>query len=138
MIEHTNLISQEDEYKRFNHFEISKELEQILAEDYFTYNTDDFNKKDLIKDLYKKNFEDKYSRDSQQEIFKLYIDNEQFKQKAQFIYSVIDIEKYINFVNNNKEIKNPNNLTIKYSILDSDAVKVQIYYLNIIDISFVF
>lgn len=138
MTEYSNLISNENGYKKFNHFEISKELENILANDYFTYNTNDFKKHDLVNKLYKNNFEDKYDRDTQKEIFAQYIDNKNFKKKAQFIYSIIDIKKYVNFVNLNKEIENPNDLTIKYSILDSDGVKVQLYFLSIKDISFVF
>lgn len=138
MIEYSNLISDENGYKRFNHFEISRNLENILAEDYYTYNTDSFLKENLVSELYKKNFIDKYNRDTQKEIFSLYIDNDKFKEKALFIYSVIDIEKYISFVNKNLQIENPNELTIKYSILDSDGVKVQIYNLTINDISFVF
>ena len=138
MIEYSNLISEEDGYKKFNHFEISKELEAILADDYFTYNTNNFLKKELVSKLYKKNFIDKYNRDTQKEIFSLYIDNKKFKEKAEFVYSIIDIEKYINFVNDNPEIKNPAELTVKYSILDSEGVKVQIYNLSIDDISFVF
>ena len=138
MIEYSNLISDENGYKRFNHFEISKDLESILADDYHTYNTDEFSKDGLVTKLYKKNFIDKYNRDTQKEIFSLYIDNEKFKEKAQFIYSIIDIEKYINFVNKNSQIENPNELTVKYSVLDSHGVKVQIYNLTINDISFVF
>lgn len=138
MTEYSNLISNENGYKKFNHFEISKELKNILANDYFTYNTDDFKKHDLVNKLYTNNFEDKYDRNTQKEIFAQYIDNEKFKEKAQFIYSIIDIEKYINFVNLNQEIENPNDMTIKYSILDSDGVKVQLYFLSIKDISFVF
>jgi len=138
MIEYSNLISEEDGYKKFNHFEISKELEAILADDYFTYNTNNFLKKELVSKLYKKNFIDKYNRDTQKEIFSLYIDNKKFKEKAEFVYSIIDIEKYINFVNDNPEIKNPAELTVKYSILDSEGIKVQIYNLSIDDISFVF
>ncbi|WP_072682066.1 hypothetical protein [Arcobacter sp. LA11] len=138
MIEYSSLISDENGYKRFNHFEISKDLENILADDYHTYNTDKFSKDDLVTQLYKKNFVDKYDRDTQKEIFSLYIDNEKFKEKAQFVYSIIDIEKYINFVNENSQVENPNELTVKYSILDSEGVKVQIYNLTINDISFVF
>lgn len=138
MIEYTNLISEENGYKKFNHFEISKNLEMILADDYFEYNTISFSKQDLVTKLYKKNFIDKYNRDTQKEIYSLYIDNDKFREKALFIYSIIDINKYVDFINKNLEIKNPNDFIIKYYILDSQGVKVQIYNLNIRDISFVF
>ncbi|PLY08373.1 MAG: hypothetical protein C0625_01945 [Arcobacter sp.] len=138
MIEQTHLLSDENGYKRFNHFEISDELENLLANDYFLYNTIEFNKQDLVNDLYKINFENKYNRETEKEIFNQYIDNDKFKEKAQFVYSIIDYEKYSQFVLNNPEITNANNLTIKYSILDSDGVKVQIYFISILDISFVF
>lgn len=138
MIEYTNLISDEDGYKKFNHFEVSEELQSILADNYFLYNTEHFEKIDFVEELYKKNFIDKYDRDAHKEIFESYIDNKEFKEKAQFVYSIIDIDKYAKFVDINKEIKNPNDLTIKYSIIDSDGVKVEVYFLSIIDISFVF
>lgn len=138
MIKNTNLISDENGYKRYNDFEIDEKLVQILASDYFSIKTSEFKKQELIDSLYKKNFEDKYDRVSHEEIFKLYIDNNKFKEKAQFIYSIIDLEKYTSFINKNPEIENPNDYTIKYNILDSDGVKVEIYNLTINDISFVF
>lgn len=139
MIERTELISiDENGYKKFNHFEIADELKEILADDYYLYNSDKFSKNDLIEDLYKKNFTDKYNRDTQKEIFDLYIDNDKFKDKALFVYSIIDFDKYSKYVEENPELDNVNDLTIKYSILDSEGVKVQIYYISIVDISFVF
>lgn len=138
MIEYSNLISDENGYKKFNHFEINKKLENILADDYFDYNTESFSKENLVTELYEKNFINKYNRETHKEIYSLYIDNDKFKEKALFIYSIVDIQKYINFVNENSEIENPNELTIKYSILDSEGVKVQLYNLTINDISFVF
>lgn len=139
MIEKTELISVDKTgYKKFNHFEISEGLKDILADDYYLYNSDKFSKNDLVEELYKKNFINKYDRQTQKEIFDLYIDNEKFKEKAQFIYSIIDFNKYSKFVKSNLELDNANELTVKYSILDSQGVKVQIYYISIVDISFVF
>lgn len=139
MIEKTELISvDENGYKKFNHFEISEGLKDILADDYYLYKSDKFSKNDLVEELYKKNFINKYDRQTQKEIFDLYIDNEKFKEKAQFIYSIIDFNKYSKFVKSHPELDNANELTVKYSILDSQGVKVQIYYISIVDISFVF
>ncbi len=138
MIEKTHFISEDNGYKKYNHFEISKELESILAEDYYLYDSDKFSKQELIEELYKKNFINKYDKETQKEVFDLYIDNNEFKKKAQFVYSLIDYDKYSNFVLENPELENPGDLTIKYSILDSEGVKVQIYHISIIDISFVF
>jgi transposase len=138
MIENTNLISDIDGYKKYNYFEISDELENILSADYNKYNKDSSLKQDFIDDLYKINFEDKYNKEENKEIFQLYIDNQEFKDKTKFIYSIIDYDKYASFVSNNKELDNPGKLTIKYSIKDSDGVKVQIYHISIVDISFVF
>ena len=138
MIEQTHLLSDENGYKRFNHFEISDELENLLANDYFLYNAIEFNKQNLVNDLYKINFENKYNRETEKEIFKQYIDNDKFKEKAQFVYSVIDYDKYAQFVLKNPELENAGELTIKYTIIDSDGVKVQMYYISLIDISFVF
>ena len=88
--------------------------------------------------LYKKNFYDKYDESANSMVYEKYINNESFKNKALFIYAIIDFDKYSNFVKNNKEIKNPNDYTLEYSILDSKDVKINIYNLNILDISFVF
>jgi uncharacterized short protein YbdD (DUF466 family) len=68
----------------------------------------------------------------------LYINNEKFKEKAKFIYSVIDYDKYVKFVEDNQTIENPNELIISYSVVDSDGVKVNVYNIGITDISFVF
>ncbi len=124
--------------KKFNHFEIHEELNSILADDYSIYNNDASHKKDIIEDLYTKNFVNKYDKESHKEIFDLYINNNEFKKKAQFIYSIIDYDKYAKFALENPELNDANDLTIKYSILDSEGVKVQIYFISIIDISFVF
>jgi len=138
MIEKRHFVSEENGYKKYNHFEIADKLENILSNDYHLYNTNKFSKSDFVEEQYKNNFINKYDRETQKDIFALYIDNDSFKKKAQFIYSIIDYEKYEKFVLENPELENPNDLTIKYSILDSDGVKVQIYYISIIDISFVF
>lgn len=138
MIENTNLISDIDGYKKYNYFEINDQLKNILSDDYNKYNKESSIKQDYIDKMYKINFEDKYSREENKEIFQRYIDNQEFKDKTQFIYSIIDYDKYTSFVLNNKEVENPGEITIKYSILDSDGVKVQIYYISIVDISFVF
>ena len=55
-----------------------------------------------------------------------------------FIYSVIDFDRYKEFALANYTIENPNELTLNYSILDSTGVKIDIYNLSIVDISFVF
>ncbi len=138
MIQKTHLIEDDNGYKKYNHFEISKGLEEILDEEYYLYNSSEFKKTDLVEELYKTNFIDKYDEVTQKEVFDLYINNEEFKKKAQFVYSIIDKDKYTNFVNENSELENPNDLLIKYSILDSSGVEVQIYHISIIDISFVF
>ena len=138
MIEHTNLISDNNGYKSFNHFEISDSLKDILFENYFNYKTEDFDKENLIEDLYNKNFVNKYDAVEHKQVFDMYIDNEKFKNKALFVYSIIDNKKYETFVKNNPEIKNPNDFTITYSVIDSDGVKVQVYNITISDIAFLF
>lgn len=138
MIEKTHFISEENGYKKYNHFEIHDDLKSIIYDDYYLYNTNEFEKELLVEDLYKKNFVSKYDRDTQKEIFDTYIDNEEFMKKAKFIYSIIDFDKYKNFVLENPELNNADELRIKYSITDSDSVSVQIYYISIVDISFVF
>lgn len=139
MIEKRYLIEEDkDGYCRFNHFEISDELETILNDDYFTYGTKDFKNHDYANSLYKNNFLDKYDREKQPEVFQLYIDNEKFKEKVLFIYSMINEEKYKEFANNEKEIENPANFTIKYSVIDSQNTKVLMYNISIADIAFVF
>lgn len=138
MIEQMNLISEEDGYKRFNKFEIADELKDILRDDYYLYNTIDFKYKKEAQDLYDKNFVNKYNRETHAQIFEQYIDNDAFKDKAKFVYSLIDEEKYKKFAQENSEIENPNDITIKYTISDSSGVNVVMYHLGIVDISFVF
>lgn len=138
MIKTTHEISNEDGYIKYNFFEIHPDLEVIIAQDYHTYKTDKYTKESYCEDLYKKNFYDKYDEVAYKEVYEKYINNEKFKEKAMFVYSVIDYEKYKQFVELNPEIQNPNELTITYSILDSSGVKVQIYHLSIADIAFVF
>lgn len=138
MIKTTHEISNEDGYIKYNHFEIHPDLEAIISDDYYKYATSDFKKEDLCEELYKKNFYDKYDKITQKIVFEKYINNDEFKAKAMFIYSVIDLAKYEKFVELNEEILNPNDLTLTYSILDSSGVKIGVYNLNITDISFVF
>ncbi|PLY09127.1 MAG: hypothetical protein C0626_08950 [Arcobacter sp.] len=138
MIEKKYLIEEDNGYARFNLFEISDELEEILTDDYYTYNSKDFTKSEFVENLYKSNFTEKYDKDTQSEIFDLYINNEKFKEKVFFIYSVIDKDKYRNFVEKYSEIENPDDITIKYSVIDSDNTKVLMYNISIADIAFVF
>ena len=138
MIESKHEISNEDGYKKYSNFIISEELKSILSDDYYLYGSKQFSKDDLCEELYKINFHDKYDKDSNQLIYSKYINNEKFKDKAYFIYSIIDYVKYKKFVEENENIENPNDLTITYNIIDSDNTKVLIYNINIIDISFVF
>ncbi len=76
--------------------------------------------------------------EKQPEVFSLYINNEKFKEKVLFIYSILDENRYKKFVENHQEIENPNDLTIKYSVIDSDNTKVLMYNISIADIAFVF
>ncbi|WP_419764342.1 MAG: hypothetical protein ACNI28_11240 [Arcobacter sp.] len=138
MIEKRYLIEEDNNYARFNLFEISDKLEEILTDDYYTYNSKDFTKDKFVKDLYKNNFIEKYDRETQAEIFNLYIDNEKFKEKVFFIYSVIDKDKYKEFVKKYNEIENPNDFTINYSVIDSENTKILMYNISIADIAFVF
>lgn len=138
MIKTTHEISDENGYKKYNLFEIHKNLETIIADDYFTYSSNDFKKDSYCELMYKKNFYDKYDKNMYKEVYEKYIDNISFKEKAKFIYSVIDYEKYVEFVEKNKTIENPNDLTISYSVLDSHGVKVNMYNISISDIAFVF
>ncbi len=138
MIEYKYEISNEDGYIKYNHFEISDALQSILREDYFIYNSPAFTSQELVDNLYKENFSEKYNREDNEQMFALYIDNEKFQQKVKFIYSIIDANKYQKFVNVNEELENPNELTITYNIIDSDNTKVQMYHLSIADIAFVF
>jgi len=138
MIKTTHEISDENGYKKYNLFEIHKDLENIIADDYFIYSSNEYKKDSYCELMYKNNFYDKYDKNTYKEVYEKYIDNESFKQKAKFIYSVIDYKKYEKFVEEKKTIENPNDLTISYSILDSQGVKVNIYNISINDIVFVF
>ncbi len=138
MIEKKQELSNEQGYKKYSYFKISDELKNLLKDEYFLYNTKMFDKQDELEALYKKNFYDKYDKNANSMVYEKYINNESFKNKALFIYAVIDYNKYSDFVKNNEEIKNPNDYTLEYSILDSTDVKINVYNLNILDISFVF
>lgn len=138
MIEYTHEISNKDGYKQFNNFIFKEELKDILRDDYFLFGSNEFKNQELCEELYKKNFYDKYDKDANSLIYSKYINNQKFKDKALFIYSIIDFEKYKKFVEKNEDIENPNDYTIKFSIIDSQNTKVLIYNLNLVDISFVF
>ena len=138
MIKTTAEISNENGYKKYNLFEIHEDLEPIIADDYLAYSSKNFKKDSYCELMYKKNFYDKYDENTNKEIYERFINNEKFKEKAKFIYSVIDYEKYVKFVEANPTIKNPNELIISYSVVDSEGVKVNIYNIGIVDISFVF
>lgn len=138
MIRTTAEISNEDGYKKYNLFEIHESLEPIIADDYLEYSSTNSKKAAYCELMYKKNFYDKYDPKTYEEVYVRYINNEKFKEKAKFIYSVIDYEKYVKFVEANPTIKNPNELIISYSVVDSEGVKVNIYNIGIVDISFVF
>ncbi|MFV0561723.1 hypothetical protein [Malaciobacter mytili] len=138
MIEYINEISNENGYKRYNQYSISDSFKELIFDDYYVYNTKEYNKKELAEKLYNKNFVNKYNKDTQKEIFDLYINNEKFKEKVLFIYSIIDEEKYTQFVQKNPNIQNPNDYTITYNIVDSDGVNVNMYQLSLSDIAFVF
>lgn len=138
MIEYISEVSNEDNYRKYNHFLITENLNELLHKDYYVYNTKDFNKADLVEELYNKNFVNKYDNVEHKQIFDLYINNDKFKEKAQFIYSMIDYDKFKAFVENNDNITNPEEYTIIYNIVDSDGVKVTMYQLSLTDIAFVF
>jgi len=138
MIESKYEISNEDGYIKYNNFIVSDGLKDILSNDYEMYGSSLFNKEELCEKLYKLNFYDKYDEDANELVYSKYINNQQFKNKAHFIYSIIDYEKYKKFVAENENIENPNDLTITYNILDSDNTKVLMYSISIVDISFVF
>ena len=138
MIKTTSLISDENGYTKYNLFEIAEGLQDIIADDYLTYASENFKKDSYCELMYKKNFYDKYDRVVYKEVYEKYIDNEKFKEKAKFVYSIIDYDKYVKFVEENESIENPNELTITYSVVDSDGVKVIVYNLAITDIAFVF
>ncbi len=138
MIKTTALISDENGYKKYNLFEIHEDLQNIIAEDYLSYSSKDFKKSAYCELMYKKSFYDKYDETTYKEVYEKYINNEKFKEKAKFIYSVIDYDKYAKFVQENPTIDNPNELIISYSVVDSDGVKINIYNIGITDIAFVF
>ena len=138
MIRTTALISDEDGYKKYNLFEIHEDLEPIIADDYLDFSSENFKKAAYCELMYKKNFYDKYDETIYKEVYERYINNEKFKEKAKFIYSVIDYDKYVKFVELNKTIENPNELIISYSVVDSDGVKINVYNISISDIAFVF
>ena len=138
MIRTTALISDEDGYKKYNLFEIHEDLEPIIADDYLDFSSENFKKAAYCELMYKKNFYDKYDETIYKEVYERYINNEKFKEKAKFIYSVIDYDKYVKFVELNETIENPNELIISYSVVDSDSVKINVYNIGISDIAFVF
>ena len=138
MIRTTALISDENGYKKYNLFEIHGDLEPIIADDYLSYSSENFKKASYCELMYKKNFYDKYDETTYKEVYERYINNEKFKEKAKFIYSVIDYDKYVKFVEENQTIENPNELIISYSVVDSEGVKVNVYNISITDIAFVF
>jgi hypothetical protein len=138
MIRTTAEISNDDGYKKYNLFEIHESLEPIIADDYLEYSSKAFKKAAYCELMYKKNFYDKYDPETYKEVYIRYINNEKFKEKAKFIYSIIDYDKYVKFVDQNEIIENPNELIISYSVVDSDGVKIEIYNIGISDISFVF
>ena len=138
MIRTTALISDEDGYKKYNLFEIHEDLEPIIADDYLDFSSENFKKAAYCELMYKKNFYDKYDETTYKEVYERYINNEKFKEKAKFIYSVIDYDKYVKFAEENQTIENPNELIISYNVVDSDGVKINIYNISIADIAFVF
>ena len=138
MIRTTAEISNEVGYKKYNLFEIHESLEPIIADDYLEYSSKVFKKAAYCELMYKKNFYEKYDPETYKEVYVRYINNEKFKEKAKFIYSVIDYDKYVKFVELNETIQNPNELIISYSVVDSDGVKIEMYNIGITDIAFVF
>jgi len=138
MIESKYEISNEEGYKKYSNFIVHEGLKDILSNDYKSYGSSAFNKTELCESLYKLNFYDKYDQDANALVYTKYINNDQFKNKAHFIYSIIDYENYKKFVEKNPNIENANELTITYNIIDSDNTKVLIYSISIVDISFVF
>lgn len=138
MYEYTHEISNKEGYKQFNHFNIHEDLKELLADDYYLVGSTKEFKQKLCDDLYQLNFYDKYNKDANALVYSKYIDNEKFQDKSKFIYAIIDYDKYKKFVEKNPNIENPNDLTITYSIIDSDRTKVLIYAISIVDIAFVF
>jgi len=138
MIKTSSLISDENGYKKYNLFEIHENLVQIISDNYLDYSTQNFKKASYCELMYKTNFYDKYDKETYKEIYEKYIDNEKFKEKAKFVYSIVDYDKYVKFVEENEIIENPNDLIITYSIVDSLGVKIDVYHISIRDIAFVF
>lgn len=138
MIEYTHKASEENDYITYNHFLIDDGLIPILYDDYYMYNTENSDKKEIAQKLYDDNFVSKYDPVEHKQIFDLYINNESFMNKAKFIYSVVDIERYKAFVEQNPSIEEPNKYTLTYSVTDSKGVKVTMYHISITDIAFVF
>ncbi len=138
MIKTVHEISNEDGYKKYNQFEIHEDLKDIISDDYITYSVPNAEKEKYCEDLYKKNFYDKYDADAYKAVYDKYINNAKFKEKALFIYSIIDFEKYSKFVEENETIENPNDLLITYSVVDSEGVRIDMFNIGIVDISFVF
>ncbi|MGB7401503.1 MAG: hypothetical protein WA916_02940 [Arcobacter sp.] len=71
MIEKRYLIEENKDYSKFNYFEISDELEEILADDYYTYNSKEYKKDELVEKMYDINFVNKYDMEKQPEDFSL-------------------------------------------------------------------
>ncbi len=138
MIEKRYELSDENGYKKYSHFLISPALEELLNEDYELYNSSSFSKANELEAMYKKNFNDKYDEVANAAVFEKFINNEAFKNKALFIYNLINEEKYRKFALKNENLTNPNDYSCEYNIIDSDDVKINVYNLNIVDISFVF
>lgn len=138
MIEYTHKAKEENDYTTYNHFLIDDGLIPLMYDDYYMYNTDKSDKKEIAERLYKENFINKYDPQEHKQIFDLYINNESFKNKAMFIYSVIDPVRYEAFVQENPTVEEPNKYTITYSVIDSTGVKVTMYHLSLTEISFVF
>ncbi len=138
MIEKRYELSNENGYKKYSSFTISSALAELVNDDYYLYNSCDFAKKDEGIDLYNKYFIDKYDEVQNVMVFEKYINNENFKNKALFIYALINEKKFKAFVTKNMDLKNPNDYSCEYNIIDSQGVKINMYNLNIVDISFVF
>lgn len=138
MIEYTHKASEESDYTTYNHFLIDDGLIPLLHEDYYMFNTDKCTKEEIAENLYKEIFIDRYDPVQHKQIFDLYINNESFKNKAKFIYSIVDHERYKAFVQENPSIEDPKKYTLTYSVTDSKGVKVTMYHISMIDISFVF
>lgn len=138
MIEKRHELSDENGYKKYSHFTISPALEELLNEEYYLYKSKEFTKASQLEAMYKKNFNDKYDEVANAAVFEKFINNEAFKNKALFIYNLINEEKYRKFALEHENLPNPNDYSCEYNIIDSEGVKVNVYNLNIVDISFVY